>query len=326
MKQFITILTATMLTAFAAKAQMPYTVTVQNQTYTPLTGATSVNGSMVWADSTTFVVPLGFNYKIGSKTISKLNLIEMSGISSDTTGTVAAFNIIGTGMIDRGMKAGATKSPIRYTVTGAAGSRIFKLELFNAGFSDELDTHNTQDDSFNVQYWLYEGSNVFEVRFGSAKISNMSEYFYFGGPMVGFTNNLKMADQSFDKIYLLKGSPTAPTIDSATLSSTSFPTFSSYPASGAVYRFALKTTSIASFPEADNIKVYPTVFADKVNVSNKGTKDMNYQLLSVSGSVIAKGTVTTGVNTIDVNAAPAGMYILTLIDGDAVASYKLIKQ
>ncbi len=327
MKQFITILTtAAVLAASAVKAQMPYKVTVQNQAYTPLTGATSINGTTAWTDSSTFVVPLGFNFKMGNKTTNKLNLLEMMGVTSDTTGIVAAFNIIGTGTIDRGITGGVSKSPIRYAVSGAAGSRIFKLELFNAGFLEELNAHSTQNDSFNMQVWLYEGSDVVEVRFGSAKISYMSEYFYFGGPMVGFSNNLKFSDQSFDKMYLLKGDPTAPTVDSATTSTMLFPSFNSYPASGAVYRFALKSTGIANFDEAANIAVYPTVCTDKVNINNKGSKQMQYQLLSVAGSLLAKGTIVNGVNTVDVSAAPAGMYILTLIDGEAAASYKLIKQ
>jgi len=325
MKQFITIITtAAVLAASAVKAQMPYKVTVQNQAYAPLTGATSVNGTKAWADTSTFVVPLGFNFKLGTKTINKLNLMEMTGITSDTTGMVSAFNIIGTGLIDRGIAGGTSKSPIRYVVSGTAGSRIFKLELLNAGFSDELDAHSTQNDSLNMQVWLYEGTDVVEIRFGSAKISYMSEYFYFGGPMIGFANNMKFADQTFDKVYLLKGSPTAPTVDSATLSSTTFPSLSSYPVSGTVYRFALKSTGIANFEEAENISVYPTVCTDKVNISNKSNKQMQYQLLSVAGSVLGKGTITTGTNTIDVSAAPAGMYILTVLDGEAAASYKLI--
>lgn len=326
MKQFITTLTtAAVLAATTVQAQMPYKLTVQNQAYTPLTGATVIN-TTAWTDSTSYVVPLGFNFKMGTKTINKLNLMEMSGVATDTTGTVAAFNIIGTAIVDRGIVGGTSKSPIRYTVSGNAGSRIFKLELLNAGFSDELDAHSTLNDSVNMQVWLYEGTDVVEMRYGSSKISYLSEYFGLGGPLVGYTNNLKVEDQSFDKIYLLKGSPAAPTLDSATLSSGSFPSLTGFPVSGTVYRFSLKSTGIAAFAEAENIKVFPTVCTDKVNVTNKGTKEMAYQLLSISGSVLAKGTIQNGTNTIDVSMAPAGMYVLTLIDGDAAASYKLIKQ
>lgn len=327
MKQFITVLTtAAMLAATGVKAQMPYKITVQNQAYTPLAGATTINDTTAWTDSTSYVVPLGFNFKMGTKTINKLNLLEMSGISTDTTGTVAAFNFLGTSIVDRGIVGGKSKSPLRYTVAGTAGSRIFKLELFNAGFMDELNTHSTLNDSVNLQVWLYEGTDVVEMRYGSSKITKLSDYFTLGGPLVGYTSNLNVEDQSFDKLYLLKGSPTAPTIDSATMSSTIFPYLTSFPASGTVYRFALKSTGIATFAEAENINVFPTVCTDKVNVANKGTKEMAYQLLSLSGSVLAKGTVVAGTNTIDVSMAPTGMYVLTLIDGDAAASYKLIKQ
>lgn len=327
MKQFITTLTtAAVLAATTVQAQMPYKLTVQNQAYTPLTGATLVNGTTAWTDSTSYVVPLGFNFKMGTKTINKLNLMEMSGISTDTTGTVAVFNFLGASIVDRGIVGGTSKSPIRYTVSGATGSRIFKLEMFNVGFTDEFNTHNTLNDSLNMQVWLYEGSDVMEIRYGSSKISYLSEYFVFGGPLIGYTNSLKVEDQEFDKIYLLKGNPAAPTLDSATLSSGSFPSLTGFPVSGTVYRFALKSTGIAAFAEADNIKVFPTVCTDKVNVTNKGTKEMVYQVLSLSGSVLAKGTVLSGTNTIDVSMAPAGMYVLTLIDGESAASYKLIKQ
>ncbi|OSZ78675.1 hypothetical protein CAP35_10620 [Chitinophagaceae bacterium IBVUCB1] len=329
MKQYLTIIAAALTLGYSSvKAQMPYTLTVQNQAYAPLTGATSVNGTKPWTDTSNFSVPIGFNFKMGGKTITRLSLANMATFATDTTGTISGFDFIGTSLIDRGIKGTTSKSPIRYSTTGTAGSRIFKLELFNAGFYDEDATYNTLNDSVNLQVWLYEGTDVVELRYGTSKISNYSDYFFIGGPLVGYSKNVKTESGDFEKIYLLKGNPTVPTIDSVSMPpSMNIPHLSAYPANGTVYRFAPKTTTgIAGVLEADNIKVFPTLCTDKLMVVNKNQQEMQYQIISLSGSVLAKGNIANGYNTLEVSNLPAGMYALTLMDNRGQATYKFAKQ
>lgn len=330
MKRYLTIITAALTVGFTSvKAQMPYNLTVQNQAYTPLTGATSVNGTNPWTDTSSFSIPIGFNFKLGGKTITRLGLSNMSTFATDTTGTISGFDFIGSSLIDRGIKGTTSKSPIRYTSTGTTGNRIFKLEIFNAGFWDEDDIHSTLNDSLNFQVWLYESTNAVELRYGPSKISHYSDYFFAGGPLVGFIKDLETDSEDFDKIYLLKGTATAPVIDSiSSPPSSNIPHLTAYPASGTVYRFVPKasSTGVNEMIATDYVKVFPTVCTDKLTVVNNNQQDMQYKIVSLSGTVLAKGVINNGNNVLNVSHIPTGMYALSLTDSKGQTTYKFVKQ
>lgn len=306
---------------FTAKAQMPYSLAVQNQAYQELTGTTSVNGTTIWDDDN-YIIPLGFNFQFGGKTMTSLDLIGLSAMGTDTSGIMQMFSLIGTDLSDRGSLGSSSKSPVRYTVTGAAGSKIFKLELFNAGFSDEMYTYNTLDDSLNLQLWLYEATNAIEIHFGSSKISHMADYFFFGGPMIGYAKNMDIDQGDFDVMYALKGSPAAPTIDSVEKGSFNFPSLNAYPPSGTVYTFTPKPATAIKNIMTDKITVYPTQCTDAIYIENDNVPDTYYQLLSLTGNVVKNGKVDNGRNKIDISNLTAGMYIVRL---DNITGYEVKK-
>lgn len=319
-KQFLAALIS--LTAVtAANAQMPYSVSVQDQAYTSLTGATNINGNTIW-DEENYIVPLGFSFNFGGKTMTTINLVNGTGLGTDTTGVIQLFSIFGTDIIDRGALGTASLSPMRYSVTGAAGSKIFKLELFNFGFADEKYTYNSLNDSANLQVWLYEGTNAIEVRFGDSKITNLSDYFFFGGPMIGYVKNMDMGQGEFDYSYLLKGSPTAPTIDSIAKGGMNFPSLSSYPPAGTVYKFIPKATTSVKDLLTEKINVFPTQCTDAIFIQNQEMPDTYYQVVSISGNVLRNGKLENGQTKIDVSNLTAGMYILRV---DNVIGYDLRK-
>lgn len=332
MKKYLAALTLGFLaniTNTDADAQMPYNVAIQSQAYTPLTGTTNISGSTPWTDTSNFSVPLGFKFKIGNDTTANLNLLGINVMGTDTTGLVSGFSFVGTSLIDRGTAGGTSKSPIRYNMSGPVGKRIFKLEYMNAGFSDENHIYSTLDDSLNMQVWLREDSNIVEMHFGPAKISHYSDYFFFGGPMLGYVRNMNHDALTFEKIYLLKGSPTAPTIDSATAAVMIFPALSSYPANGTVYRFIPKdipkpTTYTAHTVQAAGVNVYPTRCGDRLFVESQ--QAANYKIISLIGNVVQTGEIRNGLNTLDVGNLTAGMYVIVVRNDSFYDSYKFIKQ
>lgn len=331
MKKLISMLALGLLTnTNGAQAQMPYNVTTGAQPYTALTGATNINSTTPWTDTTNFSVPLGFNFKIGDKTTNKLNLTGVNILGSDTTGTIAGISFMGTSLVDRGTLDGTSKSPIRYSISGVLGKRICKLEFHNAGFGDENSMYSTLDDSLNMQVWLREDSNIIELRFGPSKITHHSDYFFFGGPMLGYVKNMDYKAMSFDKIYLLSGNPTAPTIDSATDVSISYPTLSAYPDSGTVYRFIPKNIPKSSLntelaEATTGLKVYPTICTNNLFVENL-LPATTYKIISLIGNTKLSGAINNGMNTVDVSMLPAGMYVMMVKSEDVYNSYKFIKQ
>ncbi len=292
------------------KAQMPYNVTAFTQPYQPLTQAGTINNNMIWHEQR-YSVPLGFNFKIGTETVSNLNLL-MSMIATDTTGVISGFIMNGGDMCDRGIIEGTTsESPIKYKVTGNPGSRIFKLEFCNAGFYEEYVNYSSTEDSTNMQIWMYEGTNVLEYRFGPSSITHFADYFTMSGATVAYARDLDFMNTDFDVIYLLTGNTTAPTVDS--FSMTHFASgFTTYPANGMVYRFTPKSnpTSLANIA-ATKASIYYT--GQKLFVDNSGGNDMEYVIISLTGSLMKRGIVPGGKNDIEIQDLPSGMYVFKMM-------------
>lgn len=310
-----------------------YILKVQTgQAYTPLTTGTNISSSLLW-DEESFKVPMGFTSKIGDKATDSFSLLLSGGFgpSSDTTGIVNAIaSMAATDLEDRGWIAGTPSSPLRYLVTGTAPNRIFKFEMFNAGFYEEESTYGTLNDSLNLQMWVYETSNIIELRFGDSKITNPTDYFYLGGsPLIGYIKDGDLSGGTLAKGYTLTGSSSAPGVDSFTAASTSISVMDSYPASGTVYRFIPKDVSTGlGDPEfVGQFKVYPTQATDVVNVEFNHVAAATAQIYNVNGQQAGVTTeLIKGKNKIDISQLPAGMYLLQIGNVGNNASYKFVKQ
>jgi hypothetical protein len=306
----------------AANAQFNYNFTVSNQAYQPLTGATTVNGTTAWHDQI-YSVPLGFNFNIDGKVVNKF-IFMSSLVATDTAGTLSGFFISGTDLIDRGVLTGASKSPIRYTVLGVTGSRIFKIEFFNAGFGDEYDIHHTATDSLNLQVWMYEGTNVLELHYGTSLITHYSDYFS-PDPYIGFVRDVTFATGSFKAMYVLKGNPTAPTIDSLSRSHPSAG-LASYPASGTVYKYTPKgNVGINNVNLPEYIKMYPTVCSSQLVIENGIDDTINSTIVSVDGKVMINKPLYGGKTIVDVSTLPPGMYMIRMEHKEGTSISKFVK-
>lgn len=311
-KQILVTFLAISGVSITVNAQMPYTLTVKKEAYQPLTNATSINDTVIWNDES-YSVPIGFDFKLGGKAINSVNIIDGTYIGSDPAAVMSSFLAAGSDFTDRGSLDTVTKSPLRYTVSGTTGSRIFKYEMFNAGFVDEMTNHNTLEDSVNLQVWFYEGTNVVELRYGASKISHEQEYFALGGPMVGYIKNVDPNTGDYEMFYLLDGDPMSPVIDSLEDGSFDFPFLAAYPDSGTVYRFT-PITSGTSVNDvfAGKMKVYPTQCSDAIYIQNEDVNNTYYQVISAMGTVVKNGKVEKGRNRIDISNLASGMYVLRM--------------
>lgn len=293
------------------KAQMPYNVNAFQQAYQPLTQADTLNGNVCWHEER-YSVPMGFNFKIGDSTVSRLNLM-MSMIATDTTGVISGFIMGGGDLCDRGVIDGTNSlSPIKYKVTGPAGSRIFKLEFCNAGFYEEFVNYSSTDDSINLQVWMYEGSNILEYHFGPSAITHFNDYFTMSGVMVAYAKDADFANLNFDMIYLLTGSTTMPTLDSSSMTQTGSG-FSSYPASGMVYRFTPKSNNTTGVQNIAATKASIYFTGRQLFVDNTSGKELDYRIIGLTGSLMTSGKVATGKNDLQVHNLPTGMYVVKVM-------------
>ena len=146
-------------------------------------------------------------------------------------------------------------------------------------------------------------------------VSNFGTYF---GPALstGYMKNVDTAAGTFDNLYLAKGNPASPILDSAS-SFGVLKGLSSVPASGTVFRFAPKTTSttgIGQVAPGSLAKVYPTQCTGILHIDNNNANPLNYIITGMTGQVVAQGWVGKDWRIVDLAGAPAGVYTIRLMD------------
>lgn len=310
-----------------------YLVKVQTgQPYSPLTTGTNISSGLIWDDEN-FKIPMGFSTDIGGLPTSNFSFSAGWGFApgTDTMGVVNTFVAFGSlDLQDRGAISGSAKSPLRYLVSGVSPNRIFKFEMFNAGFFDEGDIYGTMSDSTNIQVWVYETSKIVEVRFGDSKISNPDDYFLLGAsPLVGYVSDFDLAAETFSKGYFLTGNPTSPIVDSATSLFDIENSMFDYPESGTVYRFIPKTVaaSIGESNLANQFQVYPTITTDYISVIAENTASTSGRIMDMNGKVVSLiESIENGKNTIYLSHLASGNYVLEIAHNDGKALYKITKQ
>lgn len=316
-----------LLAGWTAQAQNPYTFSATTQTYQPLTSTTTMNNGLIWDDEV-LSVPLPFNFKLGNTTINRFNLsLYLPSVTTDTQGQFSGFITIATDMADRGMLTGAASlSPIRYTTTGTAPSRIFKAEIANAGFYYEYDDSGTMNDFINMQVWFYETSNIVELRFGTSKITDPQSYFDLGGkPFMCYTENAELDQMTWDLLMAVNGNPANPSYDSIAAGMTPS-LLNAWPANGAVYRFTPKTTGVNNVARFKNVTVFPTNCTDVLQVSFKEQEEAAYVVIGADGKKTGlSGTFKNGTNTIDVSQLAKGNYLLLGSNKNARGVYRFTK-
>lgn len=299
-----------------ASAQAGFTFTKLTQPYTPLTGATSLTKGALWTSDSTFTAPIGFNFQMEGTTINKVFLAAGNfAASTRRTAKESGFIMLGAGLMDRGQNWQTSRSDIRYQTTGNAGSRVFKLEVFNAGFEDEYHNNGELKDSISMQLWLFEGTNVAEFHYGSSMVSNFNDY--FGGLMrCGYIRNVDTATVAVEKFYVVNGNATVATLDSTT-SFMSVKGLTSVPTSGTVFRFAPKgnkTTGVEQVSAGTLAKVYPTQCTGTLQIEHNNTQPLSYSIISMTGQIVAHGTVNRGTNVIDIARLSSGTYTISIVD------------
>lgn len=314
-----TVIAIASISVQVANAQNSFSFSNTNQAYTRLSGATSLTMGQPWTSDSSYEAPIGFNFKMNGATISKVAVSAGNFVGASQGAAQSGFILAGTGLMDRSILLGpARKSDIRYQTTGNAGNRIFKLEVYNAGFEDEYSNYGELKDSISIQLWLYEGSNAAEFRYGPSMVNYFGDYF---GPqmMCGFLKNMDTATLTFDKFYVVHGTPTSATLDSTT----SFPGtkgLNAIPSNGTVFRFTPKgssATGIGKTPQGELASVYPTKCNGTLFVSHSNAKPLNYTITDMTGRVVASGAAAVGKSAIDLSAVAPGAYAIRLVNDEA---------
>jgi hypothetical protein len=218
---------------------------------------------------------------------------------------------------DKGTWPQPAKSFISSAITGAAGSRIVKVEFRNMGIRG-----GDTKDSLNFQVWLYEQNGDVEYHYGSSYIADPNYVNgTYTGPSIGIATvsknytimdlNLVYGDPASPKLYTNKSQPTTETIKG-------------FPANGTVYRFKRASAGISCLVVNKHILVQPVSNnAWKITSSKEGK--FTYRIVNTLGQQILAGQGSTEVE-INLQGYATGIYILSIDDKEVPVITKLIKQ
>lgn len=328
MKKLLLTLT-TLLGIINVQAQSGYTFSYSTgATYTSLTAGTNISAGVIWDDEN-WAIPMGFNLNIGGTTMSDFIIFNNEFMpATDSAGSVNCFiPLSGTDWADRGLLSGTPSSPIRYQVSGTTPNRIFKLEYFNAGFSDEYTDFHTMNDSVNYQVWIYETTGVVEYHYGDSYESHSGAAYIFGGPLSGYMKNVDLDLLTVDMAYGVKNNPVAPDFDS---SSTLFslPSLNSIPPKGTVYRYTPVSggTGIGDPALAAQFQVYPSRANTTVQVRNSNNLQGTIAIYTITGSLLQHDIPLQANNTINVSNLSPALYLLRVNTPSGTAVYRFTKE
>lgn len=326
------------LISASAQTNMYTLSTTTGVAYESLTDATNLTEGTTW-DDPQLTFPLGFEFEFWGEIIQNLYIEDLfyGGILSTTESEIGVTPLLvayGSDLIDRGDLTGIPESPILWKVEGDPGSRIFKAEWKNAGYYEEQAAFETSEDFINFQLWLYEGSNVIELRFGPYSIQNDSLAFDgLQGPIIGLMPSYDLAQDEFETFWVITGNPDAPVFKSFDSNTEPEPAdlLIGHPSEGTVYRFSPVMVSTENRMLVDEVRIFPTITSGLVSLQLPVSGKINLESLEIrnmQGQVVSTKVVSSEPSQIlDISDLAAGIYLVVLKDSDeSVYSRRIIKQ
>jgi Secretion system C-terminal sorting domain len=325
----ITLLLAMALATMGMNAQNTYTLTTLNgQTYTDITGGTSINNNQIWDLDYYGEFDMPINFKFEGQTVTRFLFDDDSFAFLTADADYDSEDFEGVYMVypttifiqDRTYDTGTSSSPISYTVEGTAPNRIMKLQLKNVGSENNIWFGFEEDEFYmNFQIWLYESDNAIEIRHGESNMS--TEYLEAYAEDGGFA---AAAIFKNDTAYMAYGDPANATYGEFT--ETTFPEvfngFPTFPANGTVYRFGPATTTGTDTFTANTFSVYPNPATTVINIQAAEATQDQYAIYNILGSRVAQGNLTGTTTAINVANLQQGVYVIKT----GTQNLKFIKQ
>jgi hypothetical protein len=313
----ITLFLSVALGALNIQAQNDYTLTTTTgQTYTELTGATSVNNGQPWDWDYYGEFNLPFSFSFAGEAVNRF-LFDDDYFAFVAPGADYDTDIDGVYLAyptsffiqDRTYSNGTSTTPISYKTEGTVPNRILKLEIKNAG-AESASYLGFEEDEFymNFQIWLYEGTNVIEFRYGTNNVSQelINAYLEDGGLNV-------VALFGPVKGYVISGNAANATYGEYT--EETFPgniNLTAFPASGTVYKLTPAATAGGPAFNANTFSLYPNPATTVLNIRAADATDAHYAIYNIMGTLVAEGSLTgidTAINTANLQD---GVYVLNI--------------
>jgi hypothetical protein len=308
------------ISAVQAQSTPFFFQSLSQQPYADLpASAQALNKGALWDGDSVFPVSLGFAFTFDNQVFTSVD-VQARGVQfvgKDYRAIHVYFSPFGSNLIqDRGIaNATGSMSPISYAVTGAAGSRIGKIEWKNAGPHQITSTPPDPTHFVSCQLWLFEQDGRMEIHFGPSLTT----------PTTFQNNNI------FVKTFSGNGLSVTPTGDanspSYTVEDCRIPCYNSItgtPALGMVYIFTPNSSSVTATRAGALLafSVYPIPARRHLTLDLQGAPatELRGQLLDTHGRVAHSfhlSRVQTAVPiTVSLPALAAGLYVLQVHSSD----------
>lgn len=314
------------LLVLESRAQMlPPLLTVSEQPYQEISGTSANLENIVW-DDMDWDVPVGFDFVYNGVDYNFVSFGGMFGYGGEIIlGSQAdafvrqVFTLHGADLVDASYPdlTGTPTSEISYVTEGEAGSRIFKVQWKDVTFYPM--GKGPSQARINFQLWLYEGTNVYEFRYGSVINPDDETGSELNGLLVGVGKDINLqntSDFTEAEYYALIGDEDAPVL-------TTFSDFSELttgsllhpnPTEGRVYSFTQQqnTASVAESMTEDVLSVLSTLVKNNLQISYQGNQTTVLEIYSLSGSLVSSQRINNGVSNIDVSHLSGGYYVASV--------------
>lgn len=309
---------------------------VSQSSYQSLTNTTSLNEGMVW-DDPDWQVPIGFSFEYLGYHYDSLLFYGYDGYGAEllfrnTTAGYPDCQMSGYMMdlIDSEYdNNGKAASDIRYSLEGTEGSRIFKLEWFNAAFYNDDIEFTNYSMRINFQVWLFEQDGAIEFRYGpSVNLDNAVIQDYEGIPVTFIRNYQEVPDYAWEGAYMLTGDPLNPDwIYAATPSEFDNSIFlSDTPSEGTVYRFMPLLVNVAEQEPMVKLDVYPNPASDVVTLVKNGHETVFVRVFDAVGREVKSLQLKESQTKLVLEDWADGVYQLVLSYEGHTSVQKLIVQ
>lgn len=314
-----------------------YTFSTFTAGYNDLVVPTSLNNGVTW-DDPDFTVPIGFSFDYFEEPTTSIEISSdgLGGLLKKDDCGVDPFESLlfayGADIIDRGDDGPASLSNISYKTEGTIGSRICKVEWNNVGFYDgNTDANGNRIDYLNFQLWLYESTNVIEMRFGPKSISEpLVDFEGETGTWIALLHKYDcLNDELLGHQLFLSGNPSSPTFyDNGFDAQDSIVYLDGVIPPLTVYRFTpALTTSHEEIGAVSSFSIVPNPAQDELRLvrdENTVSDIRRASIVDVNGKVLLSDVAFN--QEISISDLESGMYFVRVeFDSGESSSKKFTK-
>lgn len=293
-----------------ANAQAPYLVTTSTETYSPLTGATTLTYS---ATDDGYYYTSNFTFKVFNRTADFKQYTTPKNSNGGFMASGGYLAIYEAPAFDNTIALQCMYIDSFRTVPGitnaygktegASGNRILKLE-----WNDLVYGSNTARRA-NFQVWLHESDGSISYHYGPNTLANPIATSAYVGTIVFNPTFTALVDQ-----FSLSGNLSSV---QTTFGGTSMglPKLNSVPVIGTVITLKKNTTSVNELHEKASVTLYPNPAQDYITVTTANTETI--YIYQANGQLVKTATNTAKEQRIDISDLTPGVYHLTAGTGTA---------